>query len=92
LCGLGFGVRFGSPAKTLSCFLFSLEGGVFFLGAGAMLGLSFRQVNSMDIQNLSPEVQQRWDAWLEHRVVNLRDAMGDALGEVAKELRRVYLL
>jgi hypothetical protein len=55
-----------------------------------MLGPSFRQVNSMDIQNLSPEVQARWDVWLEHRVVQLRDAVGDALGETRKEIRKQH--
>jgi chromosome segregation ATPase len=40
----------------------------------------------MDIQNLSPEVQQRWAAWLENRVVRLRDAMADGLGETAKDI------
>jgi hypothetical protein len=44
----------------------------------------------MDIQNLSPEVQARWDAWLEHRIVQLRDAVGDALGETRKEIRKQH--
>jgi chromosome segregation ATPase len=47
------------------------------------------KVQTMEIQSLSPDVQARWDAWLdarvETRVVRLRDAVADAVGEFQKQ-------
>jgi chromosome segregation ATPase len=40
--------------------------------------------------SMDPETQVAWDAWanglIENRIVRLRDALGDALGETTKEL------